>query len=59
MRKILDDIQSGEFAKEWIAENRAGGENFDRLRKEQADHQIEHVGSDLRSMMPWITRPSP
>jgi ketol-acid reductoisomerase len=59
MRKILEDIQSGEFAKEWIAENRAGGENFDRLRSEQADHQIEHVGKDLRSMMPWITRPSP
>ncbi len=39
MRKILDDIQSGEFAKEWIAENRAGGENFDRLRSEQADHR--------------------
>jgi ketol-acid reductoisomerase len=54
MRKILDDIQSGEFAKEWIAENRAGGENFDRLRSEQADHQIEQVGGDLRSMMPWI-----
>jgi ketol-acid reductoisomerase len=54
MRKILEDIQSGEFAKEWIAENRAGGENFDRLRSEQADHQIEHVGKDLRSMMPWI-----
>jgi ketol-acid reductoisomerase len=54
MRKILDDIQSGEFANEWIAENRAGGENFDRMRKEQADHQIERVGSDLRSMMPWI-----
>jgi ketol-acid reductoisomerase len=59
MREILEDIQSGEFAKEWIAENRAGGENFDRLRSEQADHQIEHVGKDLRSMMPWITRPSP
>ncbi len=54
MKKILADIQSGEFAKEWIAENRAGGENFDRLRTEQADHQIEHVGGDLRSMMPWI-----
>ena len=54
MRKILDDIQSGEFAKEWIAENRAGGESFDRLRSDQADHQIEHVGGDLRSMMPWI-----
>jgi ketol-acid reductoisomerase len=56
MRKILEDIQSGEFAKEWIAENRAGGENFDRLRSEQADHQIEHVGKDLRSMMPWIEK---
>jgi ketol-acid reductoisomerase len=54
MRQILADIQSGEFAKEWIAENRAGQENFKRLREEQADHQVEHVGRDLRSMMPWI-----
>ena len=54
MRKILDEIQSGEFAKEWIAENRAGGENFDRMRTESADSQIEKVGSDLRGMMPWI-----
>ncbi|MDX6585663.1 MAG: ketol-acid reductoisomerase [Solirubrobacterales bacterium] len=54
MKKILDEIQSGEFAKEWIAENRAGGENFDRLRSEAADAQIEKVGSDLRGMMPWI-----
>ena len=51
MRKILDEIQSGEFAKEWIAENRAGGENFDRMRSESADSQIEKVGSDLRGMM--------
>ena len=56
MRKILDDIQSGEFANEWIAENRAGGENFDRMRSEQADHQIEQVGGKLRSMMPWIRK---
>ena len=54
MKQILADIQSGEFAKEWIAENRAGGENFDRLRTEQQDHQIEQVGGELRSMMPWI-----
>jgi ketol-acid reductoisomerase len=54
MKKILDDIQSGEFAKEWIAENRAGAENFQRLRDEAAGHQIETVGKDLRSMMPWI-----
>jgi ketol-acid reductoisomerase len=54
MRHILADIQSGEFAKEWIAENRAGQENFQRLREESADHQVERVGRDLRSMMPWI-----
>jgi ketol-acid reductoisomerase len=54
MRKILSDIQSGEFAKEWIAENQAGGENFDRMRTEAADHQVEQVGGKLRSMMPWI-----
>jgi ketol-acid reductoisomerase len=54
MRQILADIQSGEFAKEWIGENRAGGENFQRMREEQANHQVETVGKDLRSMMPWI-----
>ena len=54
MRQILADIQSGDFAREWIAENRAGAENFQRLREEAADHQAEHVGSDLRKMMPWI-----
>ena len=54
MRQILSEIQSGDFAKEWIAENRAGGENFDRMRNEAKGKQIEQVGSDLRSMMPWI-----
>jgi ketol-acid reductoisomerase len=54
MKKILADIQSGEFAKEWIAENRAGGENFQRMRDEAADQQVEKVGRDLRAMMPWI-----
>jgi ketol-acid reductoisomerase len=54
MRKILADIQSGEFAKEWIAENEAGQENFQRMREEAADHQVEKVGSELRSKMPWI-----
>jgi ketol-acid reductoisomerase len=54
MKKVLADIQSGEFAKEWIAENRAGAENFQRLREEAAGHQVEQVGEDLRSMMPWI-----
>ncbi len=54
MKQVLADIQSGEFAREWIAENRAGAENFNRLREEAAGHQIESVGKDLRSMMPWI-----
>jgi ketol-acid reductoisomerase len=54
MKKVLADIQSGEFAKEWIAENRAGAENFNRLRDDAAGHEIETVGKDLRSMMPWI-----
>jgi ketol-acid reductoisomerase len=54
MRKILADVQSGEFAKEWIAENEAGQENFKRMREEAAGSQIEQVGKGLRTMMPWI-----
>jgi ketol-acid reductoisomerase len=55
MKKVLADIQSGEFAKEWIAENRAGAENFQRMREEAEGHQVEQVGAELRSMMPWIS----
>ena len=54
MRKILADIQSGDFATEWIAENRAGQENFLRMREEGKQHQIEVEGRELRSMMDWI-----
>ena len=54
MKEILGEIQSGEFAKEWIAENRAGQENFKRLREEGKNHQIEREGRELRSMMDWI-----
>jgi ketol-acid reductoisomerase len=54
MRQLLADIQSGEFAKEWIAENRAGAENFQRMRDEASNDQVEKVGSELREMMPWI-----
>ncbi len=54
MRKILQEIQSGDFAREWIAENRAGQENFKRMRATQADSQVEHVGKELRSHMAWI-----
>jgi len=54
MRQILEEIQSGDFAREWIAENRAGQESFLRMRAEQADTLLEHVGSELRSHMDWI-----
>src|SRR4051794_36112231 len=54
MKQILDEIQSGDFAREWIAENRAGQENFKRLREEQARTQVESTGKELRSHMDWI-----
>src|ERR687886_145267 len=54
MRAILREIQSGDFAREWIAENRAGQENFKRMRAEQAGTQIESTGEELRSHMDWI-----
>jgi ketol-acid reductoisomerase len=54
MQDVLGEIQSGAFAREWIAENRAGQENFQRMRAEQMGHQIEREGSELRSMMSWI-----
>jgi ketol-acid reductoisomerase len=54
MKKILGEIQDGTFAREWIAENRAGQENFKRMRAEQADTQVEKVGKELRSHMDWI-----
>jgi len=55
MQKILKEIQSGKFAKEWIAESEGGRVKFNELRKAGADHQIEEVGKRLRSMMPWIS----
>jgi len=54
MKDVLGEIQSGAFAREWIAENRAGQENFQRMRAEQADHQVEREGKELRSHMDWI-----
>jgi ketol-acid reductoisomerase len=54
MKRILDEIQSGDFAREWIAENRAGQENFRRMREEQSRSQIESTGKELRSHMDWI-----
>jgi ketol-acid reductoisomerase len=54
MKQVLTEIQSGDFAREWIAENKAGQENFQRMRSEQAGHQVETVGKQLRAQMAWI-----
>ena len=54
MRKILSEIQSGEFAREWMNENASGSKKFNSLRKASSGRGIEEVGSSLRSMMPWI-----
>jgi ketol-acid reductoisomerase len=53
MRRILEQVQDGSFAREWLAENRAGRPNFERLRQDDRDHLIEQVGARLRAMMPW------
>jgi ketol-acid reductoisomerase len=53
MQRILEAIQDGSFAKEWLAENRAGRPNFERARQADKDHEIERVGAELRAMMPW------
>jgi ketol-acid reductoisomerase len=54
MKQILGEIQSGDFAREFIAETKAGNENFDRMRGELQGAEIEDVGKDLRDTMPWI-----
>ena len=54
MKKILEEIQSGQFAKEWIEENKAGRPNFNALYEKDQDHLIETTGENLRKMMPWL-----
>jgi ketol-acid reductoisomerase len=54
MKKILSEIQSGQFAKEWMNEHRSGQIKFAAMRKQQAEHPIEKVGEKLRTLMPWI-----
>ena len=56
MKRILDDIQSGRFARDWVLENAAGQASFKALRKRHAEHPIEEVGEKLRAMMPWIAK---
>jgi ketol-acid reductoisomerase len=57
MRKILHEIQTGQFAREWVLENQANRASFLATRRVEADHQIEEVGKRLRSMMSWIKPP--
>jgi len=54
MRRMLDEVRSGEYARKWIAENAAGRPWFNRTRREERDHQIEQVGARLRALMPFL-----
>ena len=56
MKRVLDDIQSGRFARDWGLENKAGQPSFKATRARLAAHPIEEVGERLRAMMPWITK---
>jgi len=57
MKKILSEIQSGQFAREWVLENQANRAGFLAMRRRDAEHQIEEVGKRLRAMMSWIKSP--
>ena len=57
MKKILEDIQDGTFARNWVAEDDAGRPNFTKMREEGANHPIEKVGAELRGLMSWVDRP--
>jgi ketol-acid reductoisomerase len=54
MRRVLKEIRSGRFARQWVKENRDGRPNYQRLLKEDVDRQIEKVGAALRARMPWL-----
>ena len=56
MKKILKEIKSGKFAREWIKENENGRPNFNKLMADGDNHKIEQVGRDLRNMMPWMKK---
>ncbi len=56
MKRILNEIQTGQFAKEWLLENRVGRPAFTALRRMEAEHPIEEVGAKLRGMMGWLKK---
>ena len=56
MKRVLEDIQSGRFARDWMLENRTNQASFKATRRRMSEHPIEHVGERLRAMMPWIAQ---
>jgi ketol-acid reductoisomerase len=56
MKRVLDDIQSGRFARDWVLENAAGQASFKAMRRRGAEHPVEQIGAKLRAMMPWIAQ---
>ena len=56
MRRILKEIQNGEFAREWILENQAGRPTYNALHKSGSEHPIERIGAELRDMMSWLEK---
>ena len=56
MRKVLREVQSGEFAKQWILENQANRPVFNAIARQEREHLIEKVGAELRKMMPWLRK---
>ena len=56
MKRVLEDIQSGKFVRDFMLENAVGQPSFKATRRRNAEHQIEEVGGRLRAMMPWITK---
>ena len=56
MKKVLSDIQSGKFTRDWMLENRVNQTSFKATRAKMAQHPIEEVGERLRGMMPWIKK---
>ena len=56
MKRVLEDIQSGRFVRDFMQENQVGQPFFKATRRRSAEHPIEDVGARLRAMMPWITK---
>ncbi len=56
MKRVLEDIQSGRFTRDWMLENKVGQASFKAMRRRASEHDIEKVGERLRAMMPWIAK---